>query len=261
MTRDAGMKALLLAALFVAGPVHAQAPEGSAHVDPGKLLAKVFRVVPPEYPRSAIERRVQGVVDVEGVVRPSGALADPRFSADSPEATIFIPAVQDVIGYWLFEPAIGEDCQPAGGPLRTRVHFEMDGEIPRIFVTHRKADTAVARASHDAGEYATLRRVSPQYPTRMVSMDIEANVYALLTILPNGEVGDVLAKAHVVLPHYDQHVGARWHVEQLLERQRNADLTAFERAAVRAFKGWQYKPVNRQTPRLACVDIHFRIRR
>ncbi len=247
-------------ALFTACVATGQEPE-KPYIDPAKELAKVLRVVPPVYPPVAVERRLEGIVDVDGIVQPAGNLVDSKYTASSADAAIFIPAVQDVIEFWAFEPAVGEDCQPVARSVTTRVHFEMDGETPRIFVSRGTAPPApLQRQDFQAADYKVTHRSEPQYPKTMIHQNIQASVYALMVIEPSGEVSDVRAKAYLVLPHYNKHVGARWQIEQLLEQQRTTDLTPFLNSAVRALKAWRYGPVERQARRLACMDINFQLR-
>jgi len=63
------------------------------------------RLVPPEYPARALERGVEGWVDIEFTVATDGTTRDPVVRAAEPEG-IFDRAALQAVGRWRYEPRI-----------------------------------------------------------------------------------------------------------------------------------------------------------
>ncbi len=80
--------------------------------------------VEPVYPQHALERGIEGWVDVEFTVTESGSIADPKILGSYPSA-IFNRAALRAIGRWKYAPKI-VDGRPVARPgMRTRFRFEL----------------------------------------------------------------------------------------------------------------------------------------
>jgi hypothetical protein len=86
-------------------------------------LGKLSRILPPEFPKPALERGQTGFVDVEGVVHGSGRLGAIDYKPSSQVSSVFVAPLEKVLPHWKFEPVLGEDCQPAPERVTTRVEF------------------------------------------------------------------------------------------------------------------------------------------
>lgn len=84
-------------------PLAAQAPAASA-VSARKAVTRVA----PNYPELAKKMRLQGVVKVEAVVRPNGAVKSTRVVGGSP---VLAEAATDAVGKWKFEPRPNETTE------------------------------------------------------------------------------------------------------------------------------------------------------
>jgi protein TonB len=80
--------------------------------------------VEPIYPQRALERGIEGWVDVEFTVTAAGTISEPRILRSSPSA-IFNGAALRAIKRWKYAPKI-VDGQPVARPgMRTRFRFEL----------------------------------------------------------------------------------------------------------------------------------------
>jgi len=82
--------------------------------------------VEPVYPQHALERGVEGWVDVEFTVTESGGIADPKILGSYPSA-IFNRAALRAIGRWKYAPKIVDGHPVARPGMRTRFRFELGG--------------------------------------------------------------------------------------------------------------------------------------
>lgn len=94
------------------------------HVSPPQVTtALAYRTyVPPEYPREAWRRGLEGWVEVELTIGPDGRVVDARVVASQPRG-IFERAALRAVMQWVFDPAA------AGEAARTgifRVDFRRD---------------------------------------------------------------------------------------------------------------------------------------
>lgn len=98
------------------------APDGGVPVaDRGET--PIVRVE-PIYPPQALERGIEGWVDVEFTVTESGSIADPKILGSYPSA-IFNRAALRAIGRWKYAPKV-VDGRPVARPgMRTRFRFEL----------------------------------------------------------------------------------------------------------------------------------------
>ncbi|WP_405224420.1 TonB family protein [Lentisalinibacter sediminis] len=80
--------------------------------------------VPPEYPRVAQMRSLEGWVDVEFSLTPAGRPTDIRVTDASPAGT-FDEAAIGAVDQWRYEPLAAADW-PAGERIRIRINFGID---------------------------------------------------------------------------------------------------------------------------------------
>jgi hypothetical protein len=266
-----------LAVSAAANEPPAESPD-SVFIPPERRLARALRIVVPDYPKAALADRVQGVVDIRGRVATNGQMTDPTFTPGSPGAEVFIPALQDVLYGWTFDRAVGTDCQPTNEFLAFRVHFEIDGEKPRIFVTH--SPTTLAAKSEwrpnsppasagrlaellKAPDYKAVTRVEPKYPGPLLRQGVQAYVFVLVGIDPAGRVVDVRGKAHVTLPQVarvqkDAYLAER--MQRAVAFLNRVNLGPFEEATDVALRQWTFPSIGLPVTRWMCLDFVYRIK-
>jgi len=69
---------------------------------------KVASKVAPLYPELAKKMHIHGIVRVEAVVRPNGAVKTTRVLGGNP---VLVDAALDAVGKWKFEPAQAETTE------------------------------------------------------------------------------------------------------------------------------------------------------
>ena len=229
------MRALLAASLAASIRLaSAQEPE-YFHDSKPERWGKPVRIVQPEYPTGARERRITGHVDFEGLVDAEGRLRDIEYRAGSPEAEALVAAVREVAPHWVFYPAIGKDCMPEPRRYTTRVWFELEGEEPRIKITRRVDDKVLPPDP----SWTLVKRVHPTYPRDLLRRGEGGLVYARIDIAPDGSVREVDARQY----------------------PRDHTLEAFARNAQSALKLWHYTPLpaGEARPRVACMEITYKL--
>jgi outer membrane biosynthesis protein TonB len=228
----------LLAALLT--PVALLAAEPPVHHPEQEEWGRLERVVRPDYPWLAVQRRQSGKVEIRGRVRPDSFLDDIQLIPDSPASSIFVDALQEPVKGWRFIPAHDNDCQPVPAPVRAEVSFEIDDGTPRIFVTHKPAEKA--RPAKPAPEYyKPLKRIAPAYPVEPLRRNIIADVYARVVVDRSGKVTDVKSRAYS-----RRDVGER-------------ALEPFTREADATLSRWEFPPVpeGAQAPWVGCFRVYF----
>ena len=205
-----------------------------------QLRGRLVETVPPEYPAEAVAARRGGSVEVQAFVEPTGVVRNVVYKPVSPDSASFVAPLEKVLPSWKFDPPVGADCQPAPRPVVARVDFELDGGKPKVFVA---ASTATLDAASTPPYVASVRRVSPKYPTDMYYRGFEAKVYARIEIGPSGAVSNIDAKAY---PRGNTPKGG------LLED--------FVEASRRALWEWRFPP-SEAASRVSCMDFDFRINR
>lgn len=100
-----GKRVLMLSALIALGSTLAVAQSSSAAPPPDR---KVASKVAPVYPELAKKMHLHGVVKVEAVVRPNGAVKTTRVLGGNP---VLVDAALDAVGKWKFEAAQAETTE------------------------------------------------------------------------------------------------------------------------------------------------------
>ena len=81
---------------------------GAQNAESGNSERKVITRVAPVYPELAKRMPIHGVVRVEAIVRPNGAVKSTRVLGGNP---VLVDAAQEAIAKWKFEPAQSETTQ------------------------------------------------------------------------------------------------------------------------------------------------------
>jgi TonB family protein len=95
---------LLVAALVALTSNLAAQSSSSAPASDRKVASKV----PPVYPELAKKMHIHGIVRVEAVVRPNGAVKTTRVLGGNP---VLVDAALDAVGKWKFESAQTETTE------------------------------------------------------------------------------------------------------------------------------------------------------
>jgi hypothetical protein len=199
-------------------------------------LAKIVR---PEYPPEALANLQTGIVDVTGEVTIQGRLRSIHYEPQGAASPAFVQALKEVAPHWIFTTPLGDDCMPSAKPVTTRVSFEIDNGVPRIFVTHRKLDPASGRAS---ALFKPLTMVKPKYPLYMLKKGMTGKVYSRVEIDSSGAVTNVRSQAWASWA-YQTEGGPAW----------------FEKATDDAIRQWRYPPDDSGKTRIACRQTVFNL--
>jgi TonB family protein len=248
----------LLASLSILA-AHAAPDAPAAFVPFERRVAQAVRLVEPRFPQEAVERGLQGAVEVQGIVQPGGELAQVRITPDSDSSARFAAAVARAVPAWSFEPALGPDCQPSKQPIVTHVRFVIDARGPHVLATLSSETFPSEAAKVPEGlaekDFHALQRAAPHYPRAMLSRGIDVNVYATLVVRPDGEVASVQAKAYPVTPYIPDPTPRQ---RDALDRLKSDSFATFEGAAWQALSRWQYVRIDRPIERRTCYSLYFR---
>jgi TonB family protein len=97
---------LLIVAAFIALTVSMQAAQSSSATAASDR--KVASKVAPVYPDLAKKMHIHGIVRVEAIVRPNGAVKTTRVLGGNP---VLVDAALDAVGKWKFEAAQAETTE------------------------------------------------------------------------------------------------------------------------------------------------------
>ena len=240
----------------------AMAEESPIYADDANTFGRLVRVVRPEYPPDAVRRHLSGVVDVEGIVDGSGAMSDVTYKASSSEARIFVAALESAVPYWEFNPPRGKDCFPSAQKVGVRVEFQMDGDEPRMFVTHAKSSRGTDVATSPT-HMVPVKKVNPTYPRVALRRSAEARVYSRQEVDANGKVTRVETKTYLRPLVLAQTAKLGTHLPSKPESwAANDDLGDFSAAVERALSEWVYSaaPEGMTRTRIACQAVHFKLK-
>jgi protein TonB len=85
---------------------------------------ELARYVPPNFPATALQRRVSGWVDVQFVVKPDGLVSDVIITGAEPVG-IFEQAAVDAVRKWRYRP-VERDGHAVDQRARLRMKFALD---------------------------------------------------------------------------------------------------------------------------------------
>jgi hypothetical protein len=196
------------------------------------------RIVRPEYPKAAAQARLQGAVEIEGVVDGSASLSGVLYKPDTPASEVFVSALKAVVPYWRFYVPM-ESCMPKPEKVTARVEFAFEGDEPKIFTSYPKRPENTNESKKKEGYvYKAIRRVDVQYPRSMLYARQEALVYTRIEVAASGEVTNVAAEA------YAPGIAKTAKVTELGTRLPSEIrvLADFEEEARRTLMQWRYSP-------------------
>lgn len=159
--------------------------------------ATALTIVAPEFPPDTSAGAAGARVDVEGAV-----LADGRFEFSAiraePGMERFAAAVQDVLKWWRFVPAIdGDACAPMTSHSRFAVWFEGSSAAPKVFVSLPKPAESVLRQTF----VASFDAPSAKYPEKFFG--VEGEVRVLRKVDPAGRVKAVAVRSSTPYGAFD----------------------------------------------------------
>jgi TonB family protein len=169
-------KMLIAAALsvFLAGPALAQTGEVYKPGN-GVTTPVLLREVKPTYPKAAMDRNVQGTVEVNAVILADGTVGDvtvkksldPDLDAEAIRAT----------KQWKFKPGTKDDK-----PVPVEVSIELSFAL-RDGPTYKVGPGVIAPV--------LMKEVKPKYTEGAMRRKVQGLVEVAAVVLPNGTVGDV----------------------------------------------------------------------
>ena len=199
--------------------------------------ARPLMIVPPVYPKEAVDAKVEGIVDMLGTVLPDGRFEVRSYEA-APDREDFKAAVRDVVGHWLLSPAYGSDCRPVAIEGAIRVWFEIKPwpKGATISVSRNTVPPAVPSPEGlDKVKLVAVKRVEPHYPEAAIRAGRDGDVEAYMRISADGEVEEVITAPSRAPIQFDNEVKY-------------------------ALARWKFEPRPGQPPICAFYDIHFRLR-
>ena len=221
------------AALAIAAPAQGRCEVFHAG-DPAQW-GRVKRLVPPEFPKAALDQGRSGYVDVRGRVSPIGFLEEIEYSPEDAGSGVFIDPIRKVIAHWELEPPLGRDCQPSEERIVNRVWFDVKDGKPSVSVSLVRPQAGVPPPT-----LRPLQREDPVYPNSLRRSGDQAVVYARLVVDPSGQVLSVE-------PH-------------AFPRRRGYRTREFQQEVIRALSQWRYPPAPEAGGnRHVCYDIWFRL--
>ena len=244
-------------ALLALACLHAQAadppPAGESFQvnDDWKRWGSPEKILPPEYPSSALKRGVAASVDIEGTVLPTRQLSDVRYTSESPEKEPFIEALKEVLPYWTFHPVKGDDCWPQPQRVTTTVWFEVAEGKPKISVSSAKLPASVRREV-----MKPIQRRAPAYPAAMIRAEKEAIVYARMEVNRDGNVVDVQTQIFAT-PGSESRAGLG---ETIFPHPKSGPET-FSGATTYALSQWKFPPLpeGESKSRFACLEVVYHL--
>lgn len=82
--------------------------------------------VDPDYPPQAKQRRIEGWVDIEFTIAPTGTVEDPKVIGANPRG-VFEQAALRAVRRWRYNPRIENGVAVARSGIRVRLRFELEG--------------------------------------------------------------------------------------------------------------------------------------
>ena len=82
--------------------------------------------VDPDYPPQAKQRRIEGWVDIEFTIAPTGTVEDPKVIGANPRG-VFEQAALRAVRRWRYNPKIENGVAVARAGIRVRLRFELEG--------------------------------------------------------------------------------------------------------------------------------------
>ena len=245
-----------LALSLVTGPVAAQAPQTAEtrvyKPTDGVLAPVLVKEVKPQYTADAMRARVQGVVTLECVVQPDGAIGEARVTK-SLNPGLDQEAIK-AVKQWRFKPG-----RKDGKPVPVRVTLEVTFTLrdtpaaggaakPPLFPVRplTPGDAGSAGQLEDARVYkpgagvsapVVVKEVKPQYTSDAKDAKIQGTVVLECVVRVDGTIGDV-----TVITSLD---------------------AGLDEEAIKAVKQWRFEPGTKDgkpVPVLVTLEMTFTLR-
>lgn len=176
------------------------AEAGAAEIVEANPLATAVIVVAPEFPKEARPSPDEEVkIEVRGTVTALGEFKPARF-VHEPGQEAYARAVQAVLRYWRFKPAIdGTQCVPTESEATLYVWFQMKEGEPKVFVS-MPGKTQSPKATSKL-----LFHVRPdiRYPRAAQLKGVEGESVVLLQVVRTGEVTRREIRSQAAMPEFD----------------------------------------------------------
>ncbi len=187
MRGPAAAAALLLGASIIAA---AEEPPEVHYFGETAHYGRPNRVVEPGYPAEALAKGITGYVDMRGHVSPLRAFEDVEFTPGTPEATIFVQPLKDVIAHWEFYPVFDGDCFPSHKAVSVRVIFALENQKPHVSLVVATVDVPPDNSMK------AVKRKKVSYPRAPLRDGVQAYVYSRSVVNPDGSVANVETEVH-----------------------------------------------------------------
>jgi outer membrane biosynthesis protein TonB len=207
--------------------------------------ARVTRIVPPKYPKEALEKSIGATVDIEVLIGEDGYMKEVRSLGSVPKNVQFEEATRDVLKLWTFGIKLSMRCQPVETVGSARLEFSVKDGKEEISLSHRKQ---VVNVPSPVGR----RLVSINYK------DVASNVEYPQVARRVGAMADVWIVA-VVDPPSGKVTSAE--VSAIKSNNAKSYERFFARSAEDAVKELKYQPIaDYSQPIKICVPLRFRLK-
>ena len=174
-----------LALTFAGAAFAADEPKPFSEAEMKARAAQPVVIVAPAYPEAAAKEKIEGTVDVFGLVLADGNFDLKRLEAGREDMKT---AVKDVIELWRFVPGYGEDCSPRPVEAQLRIWFEMKDGKPSISVSRATATPKPPQPVEELARMHVVERVDPRYPQQAVRAGKQGDIEALMLVGDDGNV-------------------------------------------------------------------------
>jgi TonB family protein len=206
--------------------------------------ARVTRVVPPKYPKEALEKSIGATVDIEVLIGEDGYVKEVRSLESSPKNVQFEDATRDVLKYWTFGVMLSARCEPIETVGTARLDFAVNDGKENVSLSHRKLPERppVTKSPRLVSVNWDEVKRNVVYPSSARRAGASANVWVVATIDPSlGKVTAVEISAVRSNPRIYE--------------------SAFLEAARGAVKDLEYQPIlDYAKPIKMCIPFTFRLR-
>lgn len=205
------MRFNLIAVTLAAGLLAAAASSSLAQEPAKTTMPVLLKEVKPEYTKPAMDRKVEGAVWLEVVVKADGTVDDNVRVTRSLDPDLDQQAVK-AAKQWTFKPGTKD-----GAPVPVSVSLELTFTLRPGTKAAAPAQSALNKPG-DGGVVAPVlvRDVKPHYPKDAMDRKVQGRVGLKMVVKANGTVGDVEVTAGLD-PELDQE-------------------------AVKAAKQWKFRP-------------------
>lgn len=212
--------------------------------------ARVTRIVPPAYPKDALQSGTGAVVDINVVVGTDGLVKDVQRVEATPPDPRFENATRDVLKFWQFRNAMSARCQPIETVGNVRLTFNVVDGKEEITLSHRAAPQSTQTSAQTearprpklvALNYTEIQR-DARYPPTARRAGAQADVWVRAKIDP--PTGSIIETETVHVVSYPAH-----------------NENAFKEISAFAIRDLKFAPMPEHKPAVtACVPMRYRLR-